>query len=206
MTKSIKTILTEFESYNHSSIQPLPPIAKGNGQPGPHWTLAPPTQIKEEEVISIEQQVNISLHIHQPLSVFQVEAEIKLITDGCYELGIDKRPKKKRLDVVSPRKPFNTYLHSEVPITSGTPIIDPIFSLSKRDAHRAQVDIHNTFVKNDTAWNPRKDQNDKLISENDCLSNSKLRLLDPSVVSEIDRYPQHHTLLSKVGYFLEDGT
>jgi hypothetical protein len=46
MTKTIKKILSEFESYNISSIQPLPAITHKNVEEISHW----PEPIKESPV------------------------------------------------------------------------------------------------------------------------------------------------------------
>ena len=123
-----------------------------------------------------------------------MEDEIKLITDGHYELNFPgKSPAKKPVEVIppiSPRKPFESYLKSEVPILNGEPITDPIFLLSKPDAHRAQIDLHNSIVKNETIRKP---------ITNKCKPDSTdISLIDQSIVAEIDRYPRHHPLLSKV--------
>ena len=63
-TKSIKTILTEFESYNNSSIQPLPPIAKKcTDQSGPHWSVVEQTKKQTKQKPNntlVKSQVNRS--------------------------------------------------------------------------------------------------------------------------------------------------
>ena len=128
MSKSIKNILTEFESYNHSSIQPLPPIQT--------------QEIDESKIIwpiknsSVTRPPNLHLK-----SSIEVDDEIRKITERDYDIEFSKEKVK------SEKTPFRPYIRSEVPLVSSCPLSDPALALSKKDARKVQVEIHQSVIK-----------------------------------------------------------
>jgi len=166
MSKSIKNILTEFESYNHSSIQPLPPIQT--------------QEIDESKIIwpiknsSVTRPPNLHLK-----SSIEVDDEIRKITERDYDIEFSKEKVK------SEKTPFRPYIRSEVPLVSSCPLSDPALALSKKDARKVQVEIHQSVIK------------DSFQREN-VLKNQKDDDQLSIVYSEIERYPQHKSLLLKI--------
>ena len=127
MAKSIKSILSEFESHNHSSIQPLPPIQIDESDQTPsHWPIKTTSITKNEKTLK---------------SALDVEDEIRKITERDYDIELTKKTVKTE------KTPFRPYIRSEVPLVSSCPLSDPALALSKKDARKVQVEIHKNVIK-----------------------------------------------------------
>lgn len=91
-----------------------------------------------------------------PIQNRQDQTAISFKSDEQLTELVEMKPKKERkpLPAVVPRPPagvyskYEFYINSQVPTEQGQ-LAEPLFELTKRDAHKAQRQIHQSVVKNE---------------------------------------------------------
>jgi hypothetical protein len=177
---SIKQIFSEFESYNHKSIQPLPKIRE--------------KQLEKSKLIWENKQTSPG---RQLLNGEKYDKLKKLQKSEFKDERNSDEISENDFDIPNPsgqqKQAHQFYVNQQIPSDKGY-LAEPLFELTARDALSAQSSVHTKIVKNEMINFTGSDS----TSPKKKYDQANLKKVQGLIQSEIALFHNNNHLLNKI--------